>query len=224
MQCTEARSKLNTATSEQPYGVELREHLASCQLCQCYVEDEQLTRALQSWQVPGPDQAFLQQAMLRATRPIRNSATRKWSWLAATAASLALVGVLLSWMYSSEQKNGPLPHLQMADAPSTQSVQRRVSIVIYSGDEQDAELSIALAENLELEGFAGQQTLTWNAHLTKGDNLLSLPLLVHGEGGELQVTSRFAGRKHQVQLKVEAPRIKPLDSGIAKPNRLENRV
>jgi hypothetical protein len=222
MQCTEARSKLNTATSEQQYGVELREHIASCQLCHRYAEDQQLTRTLQSWQVPGPDQAFLQQAMLRATQPIRSSANRKWSWLAATVASLALVGILMSWMNSS-QLNGPLPHLRMADAP-VQSVQQRVSIMIYSTDEQDAELSIALAENLELEGFAGQQTLTWNAHLTKGENLLSLPLLVNGAGGELQVTSRFAGRQHQVQLKVEAPRIIPLDSGITKPNRRENRV
>lgn len=79
----------------------------------------------------------------------------------------------------------------------------QIRIVIYSKEDRDkAELSIELAEDLELEGYAGKQRLAWNTKLSKGKNVLTIPVLVRNKGGEVRVTSHFGDASHEVKIQV----------------------
>lgn len=206
MQCTEARARLDASG---PHDDEIAEHLVACELCRRHAQDRRLIEILRSMDVPEPDPDFLAQAIRQSVSQPRTD-TRRWNRFASAALFAAVCVLAASWLPSLyEQGNSQ----QAGSSASHAGSIRYVSVVIHSHQEQEAELTIALAENLELEGFAGQQELTWHARLSEGKNVLRVPLLVQGAGGELQVTSRFAGREHSVQVHVQAWSSTPPDSG-----------
>lgn len=213
MHCTEARAKL---TASGPNDQEVADHLALCELCEQHMDDLRLTRVLRSLEIPEPDPAFLD-AMISESTMRFETQPRRWHRFAGAAMFAVLCVVAANWLpLSPHQASSELSALPAGEARET----RHISIVIYSHEEQDAELSIALAENLEIEGFAGQHSLTWHTQLTEGKNLLRLPVLVSGDGGDMQVKSRFSGREHQVQVRVMHSKPSQ-DSGSLMPNRPE---
>jgi hypothetical protein len=51
-------------------------------------------------------------------------------------------------------------------------------------DIQQVNLSIDLPENMDLNGYPGHKTLSWQTSLQKGQNVLALPIMAvsHGQG------------------------------------------
>jgi len=62
-------------------------------------------------------------------------------------------------------------------------------------------LSVALPENIELEGYAGQKQLVWQTSLNKGQNILALPVIAIGKGqGELVAQLSYGDKTKQFYI------------------------
>lgn len=207
MNCTEFRQAVRQLPGRTPPQGELAGHLSGCELCRHYYGDLLLERELAALQVPEPSSGFLQRAIdhAAAQTPAWPDAgeLRHRRWPAALAASVmaAVLGVAL-WLSVPTTDNGA--DLLVESMPGQADYHREeVRIVIYSSEErEDAELTIELAESLELEGFAGERQLAWNTRLSKGANVLTLPVLVRNSGGQVRVRSRFGGMTHEVSINV----------------------
>lgn len=219
MQCQHARHIIDRQTEPGALPSQVSAHLRNCELCRQYAEDSRLRQTLQALQVPAPEPGFLEAALQRAQTPPRIQPLRPWRWYGA-AGIAASVLLLITLLVGGPEPTVPQVPVQAERVPvqaepaqASTEVAQRVRVMIHS--EQDvahAEISIQLAENLELEGYAGQRQLTWTTPLRRGPNLLTLPVLVRAGGGELQVVSRFGGREHAVTRSLPAP--EPVTQGI----------
>ncbi|SFC27490.1 hypothetical protein SAMN05660443_2027 [Marinospirillum celere] len=205
MKCIDAQRQLEHLDLQQQPGALLAEHLENCNECLSFHQDHQLQLHLQSFRVIGPDPDFINKALNAACQE-PSIQPRKWTWPASMAASFVLVALLLTgWLVSNEPTN-PLPATPLqvdSSQPEGQSTQQVRILIISDQDYSDAEISLALAGNLQLEGYANQRELTWRTQLKAGQNLLTLPIQVLEQGGELQVSSRFGDQKHQVIVNLE---------------------
>lgn len=71
-------------------------------------------------------------------------------------------------------------------------------------DLNDVTLSVVLPENLELEGYGGQKQIVWQTKLTKGQNILALPVTAinHGQG-ELVARLTYGDKTKQFHIIVK---------------------
>lgn len=211
MNCIESRQTIDQLRPfEAPEGA-LKAHLSDCELCQHYYGERALEQQLASLQVPEPSSDFLERAMRHAVVEGESRETarrrRNWRWPSAIAASVLVAAAGLSTL--KEAPIAPDVDQVVAVQPDEESYYREeVRIMIRSQqDWENAEVSVELAEDLELEGFAGEHLVSWNTKLTKGANMLTLPILVRKGGGEVRVTSHYGNKSHEVQVRV-APKDK----------------
>ncbi|TVS14652.1 MAG: hypothetical protein EA417_14685 [Gammaproteobacteria bacterium] len=232
MNCIEARQAIGHLDSGvRPEGP-LAEHLGQCELCRQHYGDAMLLKTLGSLKVPEPSPQFLEHALQRATdeaaptpapAPAR---TAKWRIPASLAASfLIAAAAMLIWDQMPEQQAIEIVEQRTPaeNVVALEAHRQEVRIVIHSNDEHAAaEVSIELAGNLELEGYAGQQRLAWTTSLKQGANLLVLPVVLHNESGEIRVRSQFGQASHEVNVHVarksQAGRTAPLVEPFAPVN------
>jgi hypothetical protein len=79
---------------------------------------------------------------------------------------------------------------------------RTVKLVFESpSDMAEVTLSVALPENIELEGYAGQKQLVWQTNLNMGQNILALPIIATGKGqGELLAQLSYGDKTKQFNI------------------------
>jgi len=209
MKCIDAQRQLQHLTLDQQPGGLLREHLAECSDCLTFYQDHRLQEHLQSFAVPEPRAGFLDQAIQKASQK-QETTSRNWAWPTSLAASLLLVGLMLiTWLPNhTEQLNPSSPvAITLEDTSSSEQQVQEVRILIVSDqDYSDAEISIALTESLALHGYADQRELTWTTALKEGNNLLTLPIQILNQGGQLQVSSRMGQQTHQVSIPLQTSR------------------
>lgn len=118
----------------------------------------------------------------------------------AMAASLAL------WIASTVYTPPVDEYVQDEAAPQminlAMNQARTVKLVFETPtDLAEVTLSVALPENIELEGFAGQKQLSWQTNLHKGQNVLALPIVATGKGqGELVAQLSYGDKTRQLHI------------------------
>jgi hypothetical protein len=175
-----------------------REHLATCELCRVWFSDEVLRVALVTAPVPEPEAGFIDRALAGA---VTARAARRLvpAWAAAAGVIIAVAGLLTVALGVRE-----IPLNEHADRPAEP---RMVNVVINASERRrDATLTIRLAEDLELEGYAGLHTIEWQTDLEQGRNLLSLPVRSKsGGGGEIWIALSYRGATaKEMRIQVDA--------------------
>lgn len=164
-------------------------HITSCLDCSDALAGAQALAGLRGRNVAGPTAGLFEKTIRTATSADRGQNGLQRFWLgtgfgAAMAASLFAIAVTLGWFGppSAVESETPQFHIAMNES-------RRMDIAIETDRAlPGAEISIVLAGNVELEGYAGQRELRWAENLDAGVNRLSLPLIATGEnGGQLVV-------------------------------------
>ncbi len=205
MNCSEARQTMRHLTADARPDGDLARHLGDCELCRQRYGDHMLEQTLAGLDVPEPSPAFLERALERALDQTPVQRERGWRLPSALAASFLVAIAALSLIWTSGTDEG-VPAVVEVEVPAAElpAVHREeVRIVIHSRQAQsEAELSIELAGNLELEGYAGHRQLAWTTRLEQGANLLVLPVLLHNDAGEIRVRSRFGETDHEVKVQV----------------------
>jgi len=176
MKCQDLRSQLDDYLDGKLDERPLQEHLSACPECRrAYQHAQAVQEGLRKLSPPEIHPAFVDRAILRATRPQAVGAhpTRRALIGMALAASLVL-GLALGAFFSL--RDAPVQTVALAvEKPET------VRMVFSSAKPlRAATLSLSLPENVEVVGYAGQRELTWQTDLREGQNLLQLPLIARG--------------------------------------------
>jgi len=121
----------------------------------------------------------------------------------------AMVASLALWFTSSMY----LPQLDDSDSQQGQQLAMQVISVTTSksrtvkllfdaaSDLADVTLIVQLPNNIEIEGYAGQKQLVWQTKLTKGQNVLALPVIAVGNGqGELVAQLHYGDKTQQFSV------------------------
>ena len=175
MECREFVAHLDDHLDGRADERTMREHLAACGECRRrYQHALAVQSALRKLTPPEVHPAFVDRAIARATRPAAAAQPRRRAVLGMALAASLVLGVALGAFFS--MREGPVQTVTLSvDRPET------VRMVFSSAKPlRAATLSLALPENVELVGYAGRRELTWQTDLREGQNLLQLPLVVHG--------------------------------------------
>jgi hypothetical protein len=179
-------------------------HIRECELCRQRCADAALNRLLLSHSVPPPRPGFVDEVIRNAIDHHANETARRPQhlWMGALAASIIAcaiaVGMLIdtnSNLWSTE------PAARIALAPQQS---KTVRVLIDSIANRDhATITIALADNLELEGFPEDRIIEWETSLKEGKNLLALPLrLKNGANSHFEVAFTDGATRKQLRIDV----------------------
>lgn len=207
MNCTQARALLEARLDGEAAGsAELDAHLAECARCRALAEEsDQLRRSLAALPVKGPRPGFADRVLAEATAGRRRSRHRVWPWSAVAASLVAglALGVLLGGQYWPG--NGvPQNAVQLVAGSGAQPVK-----LVFDAPRalSGVELTLQVEGQLEIDGYAGERTLSWRTNLDAGKNLLTLPMLPTGTGeGEVIARLRHDGMERTYRVRINVLR------------------
>lgn len=196
--------------------VAFEQHIAKCSNCKNKVaEAKAIQTEMRNIAVPQPSYGFEQ----RVFENVRKHYKEEPNWhfsprLAAGIASLSAVSLAI-WLVIGQQAPVSPESPQMVSIALNQTHPVRL---MFDADRaiKQAELSINLPENIELEGYPGYRQLKWKTNLKKGQNLLALPIKATSFGqGEIhtQLSYNNSVRYHDLLLNAaESPSSVQLDA------------
>jgi anti-sigma factor RsiW len=170
------------------------QHTAACASCRQLVDEQRILQArLKEYgelTAAQPDARYFERALFRAAQSGTMQQRRRWvmsgfgAALAATLAIWMIGGVLFS---SPEIASPSVPGVTMAlEEPRTINLVFSSAVALA-----DASMTVTLPQGIEIDGFAGQQQITWLTSLKAGKNILPLTLIATSPlGGELLATLR----------------------------------
>jgi hypothetical protein len=168
-------------------------------------EFDRIREVLRRLPAPEPRAGFVDAALARATNRSRvPRRVRRGTWwgmaIGALAAAIALVAFYPRWV---ERAGEPTVGLLLDEA-------RDIAVVIDSERElPEATIRVYVSGGIELAGFGEQRELQWVATLTRGSNLLTLPVVARAPGaGQVVAEIEHDGRTKRaivaVQVREEA--------------------
>ncbi len=205
MNCPQARAMFDDLldnTLALPSAETLQQHLSGCDACRGALAAEQrFRRMLANQPVPATRPGFAARALQEATLPRSKHQYR--SFLAGFGSAVAAVCVL--WVGAALYHHGGgemqrTPAIKLAlDAPQT------VRLVFDAPEDlPQATVAIYLPDNTELRGYPGQRQLIWTTSLSKGQNLLALPLVSRQVAeGDLVATIRYGNKEKSFRLHLQ---------------------
>jgi hypothetical protein len=204
MNCSDLRTIVSTRGLQTArLDAASRAHLADCDLCHIWHRDEVLRLALTSLRVPQPSPGFADRVIERAVAAHRGERPAK-PWAAAAALVLA-VSVALT--LATGLRETPATSTQEQIVATPQQAYQVINVVIDSSTRHDdATVTIRLAEDLELEGYAGLHTIEWQTDIEQGRNLLALPVRAKTpRGGEIMIALSYGGAsEREMRIQVDA--------------------
>jgi len=121
----------------------------------------------------------------------------KSSYRFAAVAMLAVVVLLLSFIYYPGNNNAQSTHLVTVD-----NGVHTVKVAIDSRENLDGvSFRVNLSDNLELAGFGNKKQIQWTGGLHKGVNIISLPIIGIARGnGEVITRIRLHGKEKTMRI------------------------
>lgn len=216
MKCEIAKQKLQAA--EDIGGIslihnEISAHLLGCEHCHHFASELALQRQLAQLDTPLPTQDFIERAIGQAVASynhtdgakridLRRKSRPVWSLshpLQAAAAVLLVVGAGLLFVPGEPGLNDDRVRITLVPHQ-----RKEVRVLIESAvARNNATLTVALAENLQMDGYAEQRALTWQTNLKQGANVLSLPLILASESdSHFELKYAYDGYEEKIQVVV----------------------
>ena len=178
------------------------DHFMECSDCQTlFQQEKEFRHMLKSLPVPPPSQGFSDK-VFRKTIDTCRSQSRRRSWLSAggaVAAGLALwfmVGIPGNYSLQRPQQDVPMSTMNLHASKTIKM------IVNASRDMRNATVTVELPEHIEIEGFPGRRSVSWNTNLYKGKNLLALPIVAKTTGRD-QIITRIEHESKSKLLKMD---------------------
>lgn len=204
MECTQWQQRLDDYVDGQLSAVDMsamQQHVAVCPDCRVLLEQQdQLMQSLRTMPVPPLRPGFTPQALklavVQGQQRRRGFAT---GFSSALAAGVALWAVVTFMMPDRSLQPDGVAQVQLALYQES-----TVNLVFYSPKPvSSATLSIALPDNVELVGFPGERTISWQTALTEGQNVLPLPLRASGQvSSQLLASIESGGSKKSFHVQI----------------------
>ena len=197
MTCTQLTEKLDDFVDghlDPATSAMLDAHIGTCGDCRRVLDSERALRAsLQQYgdaTVPQPDAAFFDHAMAKAAH--NGSRRQRNRWVMTGVGGTIAAGLVLWMLGGMFLKTPEIPEPTIPAIAMTLEEPRTLNLVFSSATAlANATMTVVLPPGVEVEGFAGQQEITWMTSLTAGKNVLPLTLIATSpQGGELMATLR----------------------------------
>lgn len=211
MNCSEVKQQLNSSQESDKLASNsaILDHLKDCESCKDYAEELRLTRLLATMPVPPASEGFADRALAQAWETAHGKAQSKpknrppaWAGLAASA---LLAAVLVTQWIGPNSTNNPT---QSGDTlvqliPNTT---RPVQVRMVSKEAlPNATITVQLSGDVSLDGYPGQQSLSWQAPIEIGNNQMALPVRLNGNtSGTINIEVRSGNATKHMQLSVQS--------------------
>jgi hypothetical protein len=180
MKCRIAKNLMQDTVDGKLRGADtgfIMAHLQECAACrEDYRQTSNMLEMLRGIPVPPPSAGFADRVLNHATRSRPATTGRRFKYATGgIAASLVAVVVMISTMTGQ-----PDPDVMLIGGQV-----KTVRVAIESPRAIDGiKVTIDLSDNLEIEGYADQQAISWTTRLEQGVNLIALPVnaIATGEG------------------------------------------
>ncbi|MDH5547195.1 MAG: hypothetical protein OEZ43_16530 [Gammaproteobacteria bacterium] len=187
--------------------VRIENHISDCAQCQQRVlREREIRRALSEQPTDAPDSEFFDRIM---DDIVRSSGGHKhfgfWNGFAT-----AIAAALFAWTVFTPATLVNTENSELTQAVVTLNAQvdqlKNVRISFDSpADFEQVSMSLSLPDHVELVGYAGERELTWTTTISKGINILTLPIMVKHEGkGVLYATVSRAGKTKVFTINLDA--------------------
>jgi hypothetical protein len=177
------------------------DHLVECSHCQdLYQQEKEFRLALEGLSVPPPSQGFSERVFRNTVETSRRQLRRR-SWLSTGGAVAA--GLAIWFMVGMP---GESPQLQQQNVPMTTMnlhASKTIKMILHASQNlKSATVTVELPEHIEIEGFPGKRSISWDTDLYKGKNLLALPVVAKTTGKDQMIT-RIEHESKSKLLKME---------------------
>jgi len=200
MNCEQLNTQLDDFLDADP-AIDLnglQQHVDSCSACQKQVTE---ARAIRKALCELPFEAASPNFEARVLGEVRRQHQKNTQGHFIAGFGSAVAAGLALWFASTLfiPASNPLP------ADSINIAMHSVNTVKLMFDVPDAladvTLSIKLPANVELQGYPGQQQLSWKTQLKKGQNILALPVLATEAGsGELIAQLQYGNKTKSLRI------------------------
>lgn len=169
---------------------------------------ETLRQALKRLPAPEPRPGFVERALANATRqPAAPAKERsiglghlfsRWETWIGAALGGAVAAVLTIILLRPVEQAAPTPMGISLALNET----RAIDVLIDSERELDgATIRIVASGSVALDGFENEHEIGWRAHLERGSNVLSLPVVARSTGnGQLVAVIEHGGRTRRMTI------------------------
>jgi len=167
-------------------------------------EDRKFSEVLRQLPSVEPRPGFVDEAFKKATSQAQRPSFfagllhRPETWVGVAAGAVLAIALAFSAGRLEHQRTAHEPiHLAMNEI-------RHIEVLIDSErDLPDTNIRVSAVGGIALEGFENQQQIDWRAHLHRGSNLLSLPVVARTSGdGVLLAVVEHAGKRRSVTVNV----------------------
>jgi hypothetical protein len=154
---------------------------------------ENIGSALRGMPVPEPRAGFEHRVLAKATG--RKTVSRRSTWWAAGAGALAATIAWVAFIWVKSPAHEPSMVLALNES-------REVPLVIDSERQLDgATIRILVTGSVSLTGYDQQHEVEWQTSLTRGANLLSLPVTARETGeGRIVAEIEHQGKTRRVSV------------------------
>ena len=217
MNCPDIRQRIRDAVQQDrpmDHDEAVFQHLRHCELCRSAYNDAMLVRALREMPVPEPPDDFAARAIRRAVSKNRTQRIRSFIGMSAAALLIIVAGGVFLHGYPDFFKH-PDP-LSDNGIVASSGIEQTVRVMIEAMESrQNATLAIDLGDNIALKNFPGYRQLTWQTDLTRGRNLLELPLVLQENAdGYVNIRYRYNGKEQAVRIPVRAEKANEIGKTI----------
>ncbi|MCK4710597.1 MAG: zf-HC2 domain-containing protein [Gammaproteobacteria bacterium] len=211
MKCTDINIYIDEYLDRQLSSedrISFEQHVSGCVECACRLKQARtLLTKLQDITVPEYSAHFEQRVFSEVRRQYKDEKRSHSGFNFSAGFATAAVASFAIWFVSTVY----LPETQLEQPQVISLVMNQTQTVKLMFDAhkdiQQAQLSINLPGNMQLEGYPDRRTLSWKANLQKGQNILALPIIPVVQGqGELfaQITYGDTVKTFSVVLKTSS--------------------
>lgn len=219
MNCAEVVQRLEDyldRTLPLPKAESLERHLALCENCRGALADELAFReALRNLLVPAPAAGYARRMLAAARGAQVKSARRNFVLGLASAAAFAA----LAWFVVTPIRDGAKPTPGQPEVRLAVGEVKSVHLVFHVARHIDrSTMSLELPEHVELRGYPGKRSLTWQTALHSGANDLALPILGRQPAsGELKIRITYGEKQQEFNVRLSvAPDASMVDPARSK--------
>ena len=162
-----------------------QQHFSNCSDCSTKLENaESLLTGLKNLAVPEPSANFEKRVLAEVRKQHKESRQYNHPFSFASGFATAVVASFAIWFVSTLYE--PVRQVEQLPVVSVMLNQAQTVRLMFDSfeDIQQVNLSIDLPKNMDLNGYPGRKTLSWQTSLQKGQNVLALPIMAvsHGQG------------------------------------------
>ena len=188
------------------------DHHNECTVCAMqYRSALTVIEVLRGIHVPPSSPGFSTRVIENATKTQKPIAVRLLPYVASgIAASFIVLVVLLSTFFNPAFEDQSMPVVFIDGESQT------IKVAIDSMQSIDSvKMTIHISDNLAIEGYEGQKSISWNTKLNKGVNVIALPVSAIALGnGEITTRVRLNGKERIFTIKTRYQASEKIKRGL----------